>query len=197
MTNIFKAFMYDLRTDGFVYAVKSTVREFNPYAQLRDARAWMEDQRETIEALAQEVVRLEAQLEATKYVFVTGNDRPEHVTPRSWRYAYCPPPMPTVEEYFSDLVSERRTHHDGTVADWLKFNNGSELSVQASRNHYCEPRTDTGPWTHFEVGFADKGEFPELAPYAEEPTSRYSIHSYVPAKVLGAILARCGGVQDN
>ena len=99
MANIFKAFMYDLRTDGFIYAVKSTVREFNPYAQLRDARAWIEDQRETIEALAQEVVQLEAQLEATKYVFVTGNDRPEHVTPRSWRYAYCPPPTPTLDEW--------------------------------------------------------------------------------------------------
>jgi hypothetical protein len=81
MFNIFKAFMYDLRADGFVYAVKSTVREFNPYAQLRDARAWVEDQREIIEALAQDVVQLErdyAALRAEKEepVILTGN-RPE------------------------------------------------------------------------------------------------------------------------
>lgn len=82
MANIFKAFMYDLRTDGFVYAVKSTVREFNPYAQLRDAREWVEDQRDTIEQLAQALVQLErdyAALRAEKEeepVILTGN-RPE------------------------------------------------------------------------------------------------------------------------
>lgn len=82
MASIFKAFMYDLRTDGFVYAVKSTVREFNPYAQLRDAREWVEDQRDTIEQLAQALVQLErdyAALRAEKEeepVILTGN-RPE------------------------------------------------------------------------------------------------------------------------
>jgi Tfp pilus assembly protein PilF len=63
MANIFKAFMYDLRTEGFVYAVKSTVREFNPYAQLRDARAWMEDMNGVIEALSDDVLQLEATIE--------------------------------------------------------------------------------------------------------------------------------------
>lgn len=28
---------------------------------------------------------------------------------------------------------------------------GTTLSVQASKYHYCKPREDTGPWTHVEV----------------------------------------------
>jgi hypothetical protein len=101
MANIFKAFMYDLRTEGFVYAVKTAVWDLNPYAQLREAQAWMADHRETIVALSQEVVRLEATLEQLEqekqdddpnpYVFVPGDDLPAHITPRSWAYAYPEP----------------------------------------------------------------------------------------------------------
>jgi len=59
MTNILKAFMLDLREEGFGYAVKRMACRINPYAQLRDAREWVGDQREIIEALAQDVVQLE------------------------------------------------------------------------------------------------------------------------------------------
>jgi hypothetical protein len=154
------------------------------------------------------------------YVFVPGDDRPVHTTPRSWAYAYSPPPkptrrdwmesigigkslvtpLPTVEEYVSALVTERKGENPASspmIARHLEFKNGTRLSVQASRAHYAEPRNDTGPWTHFEAGFADRAEFPELLPYAEDPTSHYSVYSYVPAKVIGAIIARCGGVIDE
>jgi hypothetical protein len=81
MTNILKAFMLDLREEGFGYAVKRMACRINPYAQLREAREWVGDQREIIEALAQDVVQLErdyAALRAEKEesVILTGN-RPE------------------------------------------------------------------------------------------------------------------------
>lgn len=102
MTNIFKAFMYDLRTDGFVYAVKSTVREFNPYAQLRDAREWVEDQRDTIEQLAQALVQLErdyaalrAEKEEEPVIFFTGN-RSEDNASQTAKGLVHPMPWPAI-----------------------------------------------------------------------------------------------------
>jgi len=40
--------------------------------------------------------------------------------------------------------------------------NGFSLSVQASQYRYCSPRSDTGPYTHVEIGypsFEEVGDF--------------------------------------
>lgn len=53
MKNVsFKAFMWDLREEGLFYAIKTTVWWLNPYAQLREAHAWLDTYREVIEDLA-------------------------------------------------------------------------------------------------------------------------------------------------
>jgi hypothetical protein len=44
--------------------------------------------------------------------------------------------------------------------------NGFNLSVQASRSHYCSPKSDTGSYTHVEVGYPSF-EVPELGPYSD------------------------------
>lgn len=113
------------------------------------------------------------------------------------------PSIPSVEDYISSLVTERRNTPGSApnVADWLKLKDGSKLSVQASRWHYCSPRTDDGPWDKFEVGTETFDQFPELAGWAEtgSPVEGASVYVYphVPAKIIGAIIVRCGGVEDH
>jgi hypothetical protein len=59
MTNVsFKAFMWDLREEGLFYAIKTTVWWLNPYAQLREAHAWLDTYREVIEGLSEELTQL-------------------------------------------------------------------------------------------------------------------------------------------
>lgn len=110
------------------------------------------------------------------------------------------PSIPSVEDYISGLVTERK-NTPGYTADWLKLKDGSRLSVQASRWHYCSPRTDDGPWDEFEVGTETFDQFPELVGRAEGrgPVKGVSVYvyPYVPAKIIGAIIARCGGVEDQ
>lgn len=47
--------------------------------------------------------------------------------------------------WWPDLVPGQFVRHHLVLAD------GSSLSVQASRTHYCAPRNDDGPWMTLEV----------------------------------------------
>jgi hypothetical protein len=109
----------------------------------------------------------------------------------------------TPEEYVSALVTERKGEEPAflpTVARWLELNDGQELSVQASVHHYCAPRNDTGPWTHFEVATDRYNQFEELRPYAEcqeDMDEGIYVHAEVPAKVICDIITRCGGPKEE
>jgi hypothetical protein len=37
------------------------------------------------------------------------------------------------------------------IREPIKCSNGLQLSVQASKNHYCIPKNDEGPYSHVEV----------------------------------------------
>ena len=106
MSNIFKAFMYDLRTDGFVYAVKSTVREFNPYAQLRDAREWVEDLNGVVEALSDDVLQLEATI-ARLEERNTRLEREATLRTKYFRRAVAQLPQGRVLELYNDMSNDR------------------------------------------------------------------------------------------
>ena len=82
---------------------------------------------------------------------------------------------------FDQIVDGEGTYMAGISADLGRFKHladsiicadGENLSVQASRTHYCVPRTDQGPYTEVEVGFPSvsppdtwaeyfDGDFPE------------------------------------
>ena len=71
---------------------------------------------------------------------------------------------------------------------------GFEMSVQASRGHYCDPREDVGPYTAVEIGFPNRRdellmEHIELAGQA----ATESVYPYVPAKVVMEVILRHGG----
>ena len=79
----------------------------------------------------------------------------------------------------------------------VRCRDGFKLSVQASKDHYCTPRQDTGPYSHVEVG--GPSELEELLlPYADgpsaEPGMRPMIYVNVPAAVVLAVLAKHGGM---
>jgi hypothetical protein len=96
----------------------------------------------------------------------------------------------------SQIVAERKaalTYRESPIPA-LRFANGANLSVQASSAHYCTPRDNVGPWASFECGRADHRQFPELRPYRVAGLGTDGVHPFVPARVIRAILKRCGGL---
>ena len=70
---------------------------------------------------------------------------------------------------------------------------GFSLSVQASRTHYCRPRSNKGPWNEVEVGFPTRVE-EALMPYAEDrenPTG--TVYGCVPIGVVVGVVNAHGG----
>lgn len=71
---------------------------------------------------------------------------------------------------------------------------GFEMSVQASKYHYCSPRIDAGPWDEVEVGYPSQAEA-TLIPYAEDkdkPTQ--TVYGYVPVDVVEQVIEAHGGL---
>ena len=83
------------------------------------------------------------------------------------------------------LACFKPVNPDITCAD------GFTLSVQASARHFCEPRTNSGPWSHFEVR-CDASET-LLAPFAHEPTMSPGIFFDVPEGIIVQVMAQHGG----
>lgn len=81
-------------------------------------------------------------------------------------------------------------------APLIECEDGFTMSVQASGFfHYCEPRNDDGPYTHFEVGFPSEYE-DKLMPYAEDeerPTE--TVYACVPLEIVEHIIKKHGGVR--
>lgn len=73
---------------------------------------------------------------------------------------------------------------------------GTKLSVQASKYHYCEPRDDTGPYVSAEVGF------PSVAPpeswngYCEDLSSpTQTVYANVPVDTIAFFIGAHGGID--
>ena len=77
--------------------------------------------------------------------------------------------------------------------------NGLSLSVQASSRHYSDPKDDTGPYTHVEVGFPSR-PVPELIPYAEMLSSNSytdAVYAYVPYDLVRQVIYVRGGIAEG
>lgn len=80
----------------------------------------------------------------------------------------------------------------------LKLKDGTTLSIQASRSHYCSPRGNHPyhEYTTFEIGFPSS-YIKKLAPYGEEQDDGESVNDIyvrVPSYVIEEIINDCGGV---
>lgn len=79
------------------------------------------------------------------------------------------------------------------VAPIVKLFDGNRMSVQASAYHYCTPRNDEGPYTHYEVGFPTFVDH-DLLEYAEEPDKPMkTVYAYVPVELIDKIITKHGG----
>ena len=77
---------------------------------------------------------------------------------------------------------------------------GFNLSVQASRGHYCSPRQNTGPWHEVEVGMPSErvGAFMGFMDGDEEredPTD--AVYGYVPLKTVDEVIDQHGGIKQE
>lgn len=75
----------------------------------------------------------------------------------------------------------------------IECNDGLTLSVQASSGHYCHPKSDTGPWTSFEVGITSR-HVPNLAYYTDGPgDTTKAVCGWVPVDVILGVILDAGG----
>lgn len=84
------------------------------------------------------------------------------------------------------------------IAPKVKCADGVELSVQASKYHYCSPREDAGPHSCVEVGYIEKGGEIVTPPddwreHTDGPDFPNSVYAYVPIKKVEDFIAAHGG----
>ena len=77
----------------------------------------------------------------------------------------------------------------------IKCEDGFEFSCQASFCSYCTPDCETGPWTHFELGFPNMSD--ELIfPFAEDENNLTdTVYPYVPEKIILSLIKKHGGIK--
>jgi len=100
------------------------------------------------------------------------------------------------DEQFAKLQIRELPFGGLTLRPPMHCTDGSTFSIQASRVHYCSPKNNTGPYTHYEVGFpqdakGDALQEPLLAEYGD-----YPVYRYVPKDVIVQILENHGGLTN-
>jgi len=73
---------------------------------------------------------------------------------------------------------------------------GFSVSVRASATHYCRPRKDHGPWTHYELGFPNQPDdlIQAYAENSDDPTD--TVYAYVPHEILRQLIQTHGGIAS-
>lgn len=74
---------------------------------------------------------------------------------------------------------------------------GFSISVQASSNHYCDPRSDLPcEFKKVELGYPSAVES-SILKYAEDPdTPTDTVYGFVPVNVVNKILKKHGGIKS-
>ena len=76
----------------------------------------------------------------------------------------------------------------------IECQDGTTLSVQVGSSLYCTPRTNSGPWTHVEVGFLDVAPPDTWKEYADDVSSETpDVYGYVPVRLVEEYIAAHGG----
>jgi hypothetical protein len=80
----------------------------------------------------------------------------------------------------------------------IKCKNGLSVSVQASSTHYCTPRRDYGPYTHYELGFPSAHNLGTIRKYAEDETNLTgTVYGWVPKSVVNQLIRDNGGLVSG
>lgn len=100
----------------------------------------------------------------------------------------------------SDYVKEHMSLR--APAPMIICMDGFKMSVQASASHYCSPRNNDGPYSHFEVGFPSQRDsllekYGERIDDPENPDKVYDdVYPMVPLIVVLAVISSHGGAAS-
>jgi hypothetical protein len=99
-----------------------------------------------------------------------------------------------------DYVHDHFDKYEGPVRPHIVCANGTRLSVQASRAHYCTPKDDTGPWSAVEVWCVEAWTGRPIRPTSFKPTAfgrggPDDPYGYVAVSAVNRFIKRHGGVK--
>lgn len=104
---------------------------------------------------------------------------------------------------FLEIEGALEEHSTFTIQDTrprIKCADGFEVSVQASRVHYCLPRIDTEEGVVYEaveLGYPNREE-PLIMKYAEDPDEPlYTVYGYVPVEIVNQVIEKHGGIVKS
>lgn len=109
--------------------------------------------------------------------------------------------MKTTVETINAMFAKRKPVKDGEFVANLKpiyCADGTSLSVQASRMHYCFPKNNEGPYSRVEVGFPSA---PPPAAWEEYCTGNFAekpcdtVYAQVPLDVVAQFINMHGGIK--
>ena len=98
-----------------------------------------------------------------------------------------------------EWVIKRRVHKK--VQPRVVCNDGFSISIQASRDHFCTPRDDIGPYEYVEAAYPSEWE-DLLLPFTDNDTDRTpvicgtapTLYVNVPASVIREMINKHGGM---
>ena len=88
-------------------------------------------------------------------------------------------------------------HVMSIMRPYLVCNDGFSVSIQASENHYCEPRENLldKDYEEVELGFPSE-EDSLILDYAEDPDEpTNTVYGYVPIDVVQELINKHGGIK--
>ncbi len=91
-----------------------------------------------------------------------------------------------------DYVNLFLKNTEGPVRKSMFFNDGTHLSVQASKYHHCEPKADHGPYRTVEVY-----HWPDDENFFEDYSVEDSPASYVPVPIVNFYIMKRGGLFEE
>lgn len=80
-----------------------------------------------------------------------------------------------------------------TVVPHITCKDGTTLSVQASGAHYCNPKSDSGPWSSVEVWCIRKGKR-TIYPRSFGAGGKHDPYGWVPVEIVNNFIKRHGGL---
>lgn len=97
-----------------------------------------------------------------------------------------------IREHIRDNKMENRSY----VAKPIICTDGFNVSVQASKHHYCSPREYDAEWVSVELGFPSAADdlIQEYAETPDEPTE--TVYGYVPIDTVARLIIKHGGFKE-
>jgi hypothetical protein len=91
---------------------------------------------------------------------------------------------------YAKNVSENKPIHKQIVCT-----DGFTISVQASKNHYCTPRDNKGPYSAVELGFPNRTLPKHFEEYGDGDELDSQVFGYVPVELVNELINQHGGVD--